>query len=597
MIDSLNLREYYDRVSSQMALYLSSQFGAEKWENKINNLKYPHAYLIKLNINQKAIEIIVVIPNTFPDTFPKVYLSDNSFQKIYPIPHLNKDKSLCIFDESVTYPNPDKPQGVIDLTLKKAKELIRLGVEGANSGDFFDEFESYWGQESRGEILSLIELSDVSKEILMISFEKKSWISRVLITDNQYEGVEWLTKAGANIGTGRCKALYIPLRGIGNPPFPKTNRELLIRLKQESPESIKNIKAFLKQNPRPSTIVFSIPHQNGKVLAAWQHDKMEKFVRLKYRGKGYVQTTIKGFRSGKPNVCLELMRDFKDTPIKKFILTRVDQERLHFRGGEGSKRIERSVALIGCGSIGSHLLSSIIDMETNKILLVDPDELTFGNIARHVCGASDVGRPKVKALEQKLTSHYPSLTSISYQKEILQLLCDLPEILHSYDLIIVALGNFPIESRLNRMIQRGQLESPMLFVWVEPYLAGGHALYVQPGKKGCLSCLFSDDGRFINAVLDNPGQYQKKEAGCQSVFAPYSVLEVKRYINDLTFFIEEIQHKKIQENMLFTWIGNTKAQRKAGRKIAVKWSGANSYSTRVKLISNYQCKECSEDDL
>ncbi|KRE48384.1 ThiF family adenylyltransferase [Paenibacillus sp. Soil724D2] len=586
MEDLRNLEGYYEGVLQSAALYLTDNYQAVKVSPfGLDKELFPYTFKVK---NHEQYEIILALPFNFPDDFPTVLVPEPHFSRLYPMPHLSKSKVLCTFDSNVAHPNMNNPEGVIDEVIRKAYLLINDGLLGENPDDYYDEFESYWEQEAERNILSLIHLTHEPKKIDLITFKHPNWEQTILAADSRNEGVKWLLQAGAKIEQGTKKALFIPLQSIGIPPFPKSNGELLKCLRKYSPNAVKPLLDFLNANGRPSTVIFSIPNGEGQIIGSWEHPKALKFKSSAFKGKGKVQKTLKGFRPGKENALLELQRDFKDLKVNKYHLTRVDRVRLFTRGGDGSISTSRRVGVIGCGSIGSHLARSLVDMGIHKLLLVDKEKLTFENIARHLCGAKEVGKYKVDAVSKMITSHLPHSEITINNNDVLKALCDYETLLNRCDFSIVAVGHLPTELRLDQLQKDGLIDKPLLYVWVEPYLAGAHAVYVDPQNEGSLRDLFDEHHRFIQSVLENPGQYSKREAGCQSSYVPYGVNEVKRFISDLTILIHEIESGRISENMLFTWLGDLKLQRSCGRKIAGRWAVAENYSVRRYPLSIFK---------
>lgn len=599
MDDQRSLSMYYEGVLQTAALHLIDKHqGIEVQYPGPDKGDFPRSFQIRCQDQESNIEIILAIPYNFPDVFPTVIVPEPYFSMIYPIPHLDKRNVLCTFDPEVAHPNVNNPQGVLDEVIRKAFTLLKIGKSGENSLDYLDEFESYWLQESNSEILSLLSITPEPREISLLSFTHPNWGATKLVADERMEGRTWLVQAGATVDPTIKKAFYLPLTSMGLPPFPTTNGEFLKRIKVESGDAVKPLLEFLNKNVRPSTIVFSMPYKDDHIIGAWEHANAQQYKASPHKSKGKVQKGLKGFRHWKRNAFLELQRDFRDLGVKKQLVTRVDKMRLFSRGGDGESSLSQTIGIVGCGSIGSHIAKSLVELGINRLLLIDNDKLTFENVARHLCGANDVGNYKVHVVHQKLASHFPYLEVTTYKHDVLRVLRDYESVLNQCDFSIVALGHFPTEQRLNRLQKDGIINKPMLYVWVEPYLAGAHAVYVDPSNAGCFQCVFDEHHAFLNSVLAEPGEYSKREAGCQSTYVPYGIVEVKRFISDLMFFIEDIQSGKMKENVLFTWLGNLTQQKEKGRRIAGRWAVAENYSFRRIPLANFErCEDCNSNGI
>jgi len=68
-----------------------------------------------------------------------------------------------------------------------------------------------------------------------------------------------------------------------------------------------------------------------------------------------------------------------------------------------------SASIFGCGSGGCRVSEEIVRLGVENVFLVDkPGEvLEEHNIIRHTCGYSDLGRPKVEALRDRLLDINP----------------------------------------------------------------------------------------------------------------------------------------------------------------------------------------------
>ncbi len=109
----------------------------------------------------------------------------------------------------------------------------------------------------------------------------------------------------------------------------------------------------------------------------------------------------------------------------------------------------------------------------------------------------------------------------------MQFLIQFPKGLNSYDLIISAISHTPIEQRMSELQQQGVITPPILNVWVEPYLAAGHAIWQNSASGVFFDSLF-DTGKYKYQVLKSASQYTQRELGCNTSYVPYGVLELKK---------------------------------------------------------------------
>ena len=410
---------------------------------------------------------------------------------------------------------------------------------------------------------------------------------RGLFADRKSEAITWVQNIGADYKEEDIvEVLYVPLQKTVPYPFPKTNKDIYKLLKAEQSLDIERFFEYLNQRPRPSKVLFSIERNGNYMWGIWEHDELFKENTSVYKGKKRRQKSLRGFRKKTRNSKVELIRDFSNQEINKYYVEDIKFRRLKARGGDGNlMNVDKKVAVIGCGSVGSHLVQGLFDIGIQHVLLIDPDTLTFENINRHICGATNVGNKKAVALKNQLRGHYPTSQIHVCNEDVLRFLTLYPEGLNSYDLIISAISNTPVEQRLNELQLKGTITPPILNVWVEPYLAAGHALWIDSVDTININQIIYQ-GKYKYQVLRDSNQYTKRELGCSTSFVPYGVLELKKFTSDVLLFICQQWEKNTSNSVAFTWLGNLKEQRKNARYLEPRWAAANDFSTRIIALKN-----------
>ncbi|KXG09106.1 putative adenylyltransferase/sulfurtransferase MoeZ [Anoxybacillus sp. P3H1B] len=585
----LDLLDVYAQIRNESVEYLMDKYHAIIVDKNEGTNNHPITLQIKTIVADYEVNLLISLPFNFPDSFPKVKLDEHSFKKLYPLPHLSKYKTLCLFDNVLASPNPANPLGVIDATIQKAKEVLTKGVLKQNFQDYIDEFETYWGEDSKGSYLSIVEPSEAPKEVYLVPFTYANWHQQGIFANQKSDAISWVQNLGGTVrGEEIAKVLYIPLSKPMQFPFPKNNKDIYHLLK-DNKLAIQALSEYLTKRKRPTKVLFSMQSDGDYSWGGWEHLPPMKKVVLKYKGRKRIKTSMNGFRKDSQHGLLELIREFPKREIAKYSVEDVRAVRLKKRGGDGkTENHGLKIVIIGCGALGSHIAQSMLDIGIEHLLLVDYDILSFENINRHLCGASDVGQYKTEAVKSKLRKHYPTSQIHVYNGNVLSLLASSPNVLNSYDLIIVAISHFPTELRLNQLQMQSLINKPMLHVWVEPYLAGGHAIWINPEDKIHLKTTFDESGAYKYQILKDGNKYTKKELGCNTSYVPYGVLELKRFIFDLMLFIKQQLNTEPRRSKVFTWLGNITEQRKSRRLLAPKWVGATDFSTRFYDLENNQ---------
>lgn len=539
----------------------------------------------------------VAIPYTFPDLLPSVFPEGANLDQNARIPHLDSRGLLCTFDTNEVVTNPDAHPGDIVLAVvERALTLWQDGMEGVNHQDFSDEFEAYWALESVNHVLALVpadsQLRTMQAWHLQPHWKGHTW----LVAPTQADGRCWLTNIGYRVSGTPTPVLYLPLARLGMPPYPATNRELFNRLKQHDPRALHRLLAFLGRQRRPAGILFSVPAGPARAMGMWWHpailDAPSRILSHRRRASG----SIRGFRPGPRAAQMELLAHHGDEQLIRGTITRVDPDRLLGRtAGSIEPRAAQPVNIVGCGSIGSLLAEQLARSGVvSGLRLIDPETLTVENVLRHLCGMADVGQPKVGAVARQLATRFPHLGIEQQAHNVLDLLRTTPDALVPAALTVVAIGDYAAERRINRLARSGVLPTttPLCFVWVEPHLAGGHAVLVHPTQPGCLECLFDDRLLFSHRVIADPQGLTRREAGCQTTYMPYSGVDAVTFVAALGRFL--CAAATIPENTVFSWVGDRDQVQRGGRAVQPQWEGSRPFTTRqVPLVARAECPGCA----
>lgn len=565
-------------------------------EDEINQLhKNSKVFNILLECMNKNITLSLVLTNEFPDTIPYVYIDKKSFSEIYPIPHLSCDRSICTFNRSFHSANIDLPIELVRDVLDHAIKTIESGIGNKNIiEEYNDEFINYWAEDADGRISSLVENDEESKEIICI---RKDGIS-LIISDDKAKAVNWISNTGQAISkTTTNYGIYIPALNVGIPPFPKDFAGWVKRLKELNVDTDKVVKliSYLEEELRPSLVLFSHKHENGFSWAALEFQKVKKKIKKPYKDdKYYFVSNTPGFRTGKTPIELEI-RYFPETIVKRYVVHPIFLKRLFERGGEGIEiQDELGVAIAGCGSIGSHICEAIVQSGTSKLLIIDPEILQYDNIGRHLCGANQVGEYKSNAISKSLGSRYPSVSFIHREMPVSKVIRKESTLINEQKLIIVSIGEFPAEFMINRYFVAGTIKIPLLFVWVEPFLAGGHAVYLSPESQGCFECLFDNNFQYKYKILAGDNKYSKRDAGCSSNYIPYGANKIRKFIAYLNDFIINVLSEPPEKSLVWTWLGNLDENRKNDRALSPMWSTSENYKIfidEIRYKENCRCKK------
>lgn len=184
---------------------------------------------------------------------------------------------------------------------------------------------------------------------------------------------------------------------------------------------------------------------------------------------------------------------------------------------------DRTVAVIGLGSLGAPIVQELVKARVGTLRLMDGDHIDPGTSVRYPLGLADAGLSKAHALQRWAFLHNPRVVVHAQQFRIgmapderaFSELEVLEDFLGGTDLLINATAEMDISRQLDRMAVH--LGLARLHVWSQSGYGGIVAL-LRPGVTGCLHCLeltlskMSTDGRPAVAV---PPDVQSVQApGC-----------------------------------------------------------------------------------
>jgi len=527
----------------------------------------------------REITLILAIPNTFPDVFPKIYLSEKDFKKNYPIPHLDKNALICTRDPAVAVLNDAKPGKAVKELIEIAVKIVESGIAKENEADYIEEFLAYWNENVVNAILNIFAPKNEVCYLQIFKLSKKIFGYDYVLTDSKAYLEEWLKPLAVTITEDEAiKALYLPIKAF-LPYALNTDNDLLKIV--EDKNIINSITNYFNQNRSNCTLIASFFLNGENILFGWKHRQWKR---------------IKGFRQNHIPLKIRLSCS-KEEPIEKISLIRLDKERIFRRGGLMSTLVEKdvSIAVLGCGSLGSFLTMSLARCGISKFLLVDKECLLPENTPRHLCGflEASCNMRKVEAVKKRITEHFPGTKCNVFHTDILELLEKDEKVLNSCDMVIVALGNRSVERRINYLLKRNLFNSSLLFLWVEPLGVGGHILYVNPKNGGCYDCSFDQEGNFIYSIFDTSESFHKRESGCQSTFLPYSSLTVEQFVLVASKVTSSLLDDSPNSSTLFTWLGDLEEFEKSGHKLNPVYDAQLPYRIiKKEIMKRDYCNTC-----
>lgn len=570
--------------------HLSRYFNVRQIEIKDVDHSYHQVLEVELEVLQegklRCITIRVMFHQDFPLSLPSIYLHPNILNDLGYCPNIDTNGLICTFDPNTNIPNPDSPGLLVEICVRMAKNIIEKGLRSYEQLDRYDnEFIAYWenkyGDEKSVNILLLSLLDENGQphlEINYVIFESPfGMFTGLLYSEDQsfLAFSDYLTRS--NVRFSEVKTFYLGQLDI-NPPFCLSNKNVLLLMQDLNREN--DFLQYLKSKPLLPIVTFSKVINGRNLVFGWIHDAVE--MQTKHR-KGRI---IRKEKKLSPANYYKLLKpENGDVLVKRFSPEVFNRERLYRRSASQEylqfeeQRINK-ILIAGLGSIGSSLIPFLEKAQISQFNLVDSDILTLANIGRHLLGLNAVYKHKTLAIKDYLENKNPLIRVNTREEKIVPILRFDEAFFKECDCFFFCTGDFNSEKWVADNILHSDWCRPSFFIWVEPYLAGGHCIYfngIDPIKWDEIN----RDNIFIYNVISEESytniRFTKREAGCQSTYFPYSALNLNLFLASLFPKIAK-EIKNPGKSWCSSWIGDLTALETLGIKLSAHVTHVESFS-------------------
>lgn len=504
----------------------------------------------------KHITLFIILPDDFPLVLPRIYISKKDREWIGYIPHVNVPGFICLYDEESIIIDFDHPDEIIKACLKQALHIIEQGLKGENKNDFADEFLSYWTEkyDEKDEIfpglMMLEQLPEKTPCQLKFFTVKDTYASyqTILFDEGKHSKRfrEYLKEKGYSMV--EREGLYIgSVTGL-IPPFNYTNSNTLQIVKDYFPHALKEFERYINRIAEYRLIVFSIVSGVNHLFFGWYIPQLS--------------ITRNGFRKGILTPFSVFNSFQRNDKVIRLQFDTYTKERLDKRTDGITSASQYAITVAGLGSIGSNLLPYLTPLGIDSLHLVDPEILTLANINRHLLGPDDIGESKVEGVRNYLLKSNPLTEIVAHQASIVHFIRSKSEILNQSNYLFIVVGKNAVENYVLQALHENQVTVPTFFIWIEPYLIGGHCLYIQPGHSLQYNDLYEDHLFKYNTVdaseyKNSDKQILLREAVCQGSYLPYGQKGITLFLASIVPYLYQLIDNKDNRNLAITWRGKS----------------------------------------
>ncbi len=507
----------------------------------------------------QSVDMHLRLSSHFPLELPKIFLPKEHRHKFELLPHVEESGNICLYDTETISFDFNNPVGLAKECIRKARRILEEGLAKTNFLDYEDEFQSYWIR-SYGEkdcvdlgLLNITGESLDSEKIKLLKLDPATHIYNYIVHQDEphaHNFIEFLTSKKIKIvNQDVCYLGQIKLEIV--PPFSMTNKAIAKLVRSLDVKTQKSFKRYINRKSVEKMVLATINIKGKLSLIGWMHKPLRVSKRRPGFRKGILDNNqlLSTFQAGDyvsrffPTIFSPTQQTFRTTGI-------VGTEQRHF-----------NFLVAGIGSIGSNLVTILNSYFLPEFRLVDFDILILQNIGRHFLGYNYVGSGKAPAMRHYLLNKNP-FQKIRFKREsIVTVFEKEPEFLLEADYIFLATGKTNIEAYFARLQNEGKINTPIFLVWVEPYLAGGHCLFLYPGSIP-YDAFVNENGFFKYNVIEE-SEYLSgnkmlslREAGCQTGFTPYSQGAITMFLSMLFPKLRNIIIGNKSCSTAFTWVGD-----------------------------------------
>ena len=384
---------------------------------------------------------------------------------------------------------------------------------------------------------------------------------------NLFTSLQWRKRQASG------KALVLALDGIE--PAPTEPGEVVDwYVNAQTKLCADSVDAFARFQRRPGKdfwLIFSAEMASGRAWFA---------IRFRNKKKGRLPITT--------NACEAWI-------LEPIVVRALDRESVVPRSGGKIALVEKSVLLVGCGSVGSEIAYRIASTGVGSITISDPDVFKEENLYRHTLALNDIGLLKSRCVASDLRHKFLWLDAIAIEKR-LEFFDDMDE-LNSFDVIVVAIGSPTVERAFHAFAVDNGVTAPIINTWVEAHGVGGHATLDMPTSKGCLRCAYVDPTDLRRGLASNlnflaPNQdVTVTHGGCGFQYLPYSGIAASYTATMAADLAARYLEGSVIESSKISWVGNAETAQAEGFTMTHRYHHF-SKPLKVQPLHNKYCDVC-----
>lgn len=599
MVKTLNPQSIRGESIEEVDSYIGTLEGSQPLAKlpKPFKQRFTHCWRLPVVFSDQPRNLLVLIDSDFPFSLPRIAVENSP--PLLDWPHLERHGLLCVLPDMASSAYRQARQ-VVQSVLADACSLIEHNIHGDTEQELRDEFLSYWNFACADNARSCVSIANPvgpSREIAVWK-GKRLWY----FADSHDDLHKWLDNRLGPSDERQYETEPAWLIWRNEPwlpsEYPKTAADLLTILSDEGAAFPRE--RIVEDAVDGISVLVGAPTDNGVCFAALIHRPPGRS-RLGPTRRGADYQT-KGFRRGRVPRDVQLKRAFSaGAAVQKCDVSRADSAWIHGRDQDARHELlkGRRVAVVGCGSLGSEVVTMISKAGVGSITIVDGELLAWANIGRHSLGASSVWLNKAEAMKSMLAKTLPHVRVDAVGSRLGLQDKALVEKIMSADIIVSATGSWSAASLLNVQWLDTANAPDMIVTWMEAHALAAHSVHLSKlHASGCLQCGYNATGTPRLEVTEWQNDPTLKVPACGGVFMPYGPIGLSQSAALAAEDCVELLYGLERNDNHRVWVGRRTQLQEVGGRYTDNWvaemgdpgSGGLMYSRR--WGADAQCNAC-----
>lgn len=468
----------------------------------------PADYEGQIRVHGQPIDVRIEIPDSRFVKRPRIHLKDRLQINLDLLAHVEAETGICYASAAGLPLDNIKPGEAILRVLKEAERTLERSYKGGAAQEIADEFQHYWKPKFSARSL-LSKESDVRAETVgLYSAKQAEHQFHVLNINAELRGYQ----------TQKIRDAWI----VHSPDMVGG------ALMKEPPSDMVSLEKWWEKQPSLAPIKWSAVSAalcRQKVCFVWASNA---FIGFELCIPNDIATGLRAGTIRAKALPTVLSGRMASLAIDRWAAGDCSIERITQRNNPMAKNLAgKKVALVGCGTIGSHLARMLVQSGAGSFqpfYVFDDDFLSAGNIGRHLLNFDQIGQNKATALAVELQRFHPNTLVTARSENAAKNWA----LLETCDLVIDATGEWNVQCALNDMFlerREGTAVSALLHCWVFMNGAGAQSFLNLGDDRACFRCLkpdFAGPWRFPAAKDDDELNLVAANCG-DGTYVPFSV--------------------------------------------------------------------------